>query len=110
MGKSSLLSVDMKMVYAGGTGILKLARNSLKLLPDTTGIMQRKKATLITSDLTQCNFPPQQEDDKSWALDLQNITNHRNILVQNWMQNWNNDSKGISTSYQMAFMPMMTYW
>jgi hypothetical protein len=55
MGKSSLLSVDMKMVYAGGTGILKLARNSLKLLmvSDTTGIMQRGKATLITSDLTQ---------------------------------------------------------
>lgn len=40
-----------------------------------------------------------------WALDLQNMTNRRNIYTENW----NNARQEVVTSYQMSFMPMMTY-
>ena len=43
--------------------------------------------------------------NQEWALDLQNLTNHQNIF----MENWNSHSRELTTYYQMEFMPMMTY-
>ena len=109
VGSKSLLSVDLKMVYAGGTRYLPIdAERSVRedgvrynwekayeeRFPDYFRLNGRVTFRLNGRSVNQ-----------EWALDLQNITNHQNIFIQNW----NNQNNEISTSYQMGFMPMMTY-
>ena len=109
VGRNSLLSVDLKMVYAGGHRKLpideeqSLADNSLRYkwseaynerFPDYFRLNGR-----ITFRLNRNSF------DHEWGLDLQNMTNRENIFIQNW----DNNKKEVATYYQMGFMPMMTY-
>ncbi|MFP4366785.1 MAG: carboxypeptidase regulatory-like domain-containing protein [Bacteroidales bacterium] len=109
IGSNSFLSVDLKMVYAGGHRKLpidqeqSLADNALRYrwsesynerFPGYFRLNGR-----ITFRLNKSSF------DHEWGLDLQNITNRENIFIQNWDSN----KKEISTYYQMGFMPMMTY-
>ena len=109
LGRSSLLSVDLKMVYAGGNRFLEideersLADNAArykwdeaysKRYPDYFRLNGR-----ITWRLNRSNI------NHEWALDLQNMTNQKNIFTQTW----NSQKQVISTAYQMSFMPMMTY-
>ena len=109
LGKNSLLSVDLKMVYAGGHRILpidaeqSLADNALRYnwsesyserFPDYFRLNGR-----ITFRMNRNSV------DHEWGLDLQNMTNRENIFVQNW----DNHKKEVITHYQMGFMPMMTY-
>ena len=42
---------------------------------------------------------------QEWALDLTNITNHKNI----YSKSYNNDTQQIVASYQQGFFPMMLY-
>ena len=109
VGSNSLLSVDLKMVYAGGSRILPVdqeqsaADNALRYrwdeayegrFPDYFRLNGR-----ITYRLNRKSF------DHEWGLDLQNITNRENIFIQNWDSN----KQEVATYYQMGFMPMMTY-
>jgi hypothetical protein len=109
VGENSLLSVDLKMVYAGGHRKLpvdvqqSLADNALRYnwsesyeerFPDYFRLNGR-----ITFRLNRKSF------DHEWGLDLQNITNRENIFVQNW----DSTKQEVATYYQMGFMPMMTY-
>ncbi len=109
VGSNSLLSVDLKMVYAGGHRKLpvdeqqSLADNALRFkwneaynerFPDYFRLNGR-----ITYRMNRNSF------DQEWGIDLQNITNHKNIFIQNW----DSSKKEVSTYYQMGFMPMMTY-
>jgi len=109
LSPKSLLSVDLKVVYAGGNRYLPIDveksiaeggaeydwnRAYAEQFPDYFRLNTR-----ITYRLNMRNV------NQEWALDLQNMTNHQNIFTQNW----NNSEQGISTSYQMGFMPMLTY-
>ncbi len=109
LGTNSLLSVDLKMVYAGGHRKLpideeqSLADNALRYkwseayeerFPDYFRLNGR-----ITLRLNRRSF------DHEWGLDLQNITNRENIFIQNW----DKDKQEVTTHYQMGFMPMITY-
>ncbi len=109
VGRNSLLSADAKLVYAGGSRYLEIdeeksiAENSTRYkwheayenqYPDYFRLNVR-----ITYRLNGRNV------NQEWGLDLQNLTNHQNIFTQNW----NSDRQEVSTSYQMGFMPMMTY-
>lgn len=108
-GKRSRLALDLKVVYAGGNRYLPIdAEASLleggtvydwsdaysKRYPDYFRLNARIGFHLNGKRLNQ-----------EWAIDLQNITNHENIFTENW----NNHKKEITTSYQMGFMPMMSY-
>ncbi len=42
---------------------------------------------------------------QEWAVDLQNLTNHKNI----YSQSWNTKKQKLETKYQQGFTPMMTY-
>lgn len=108
-GSKSLLSVDMKMVYVGGNRYLEIdqersaAAGGVRYKWDEA-YQNRYPAYFrlngrITYRLNTGRI------NNEWALDLQNITNRRNIFIQNW----NNETGEISTSYQMSFMPMITY-
>ena len=109
LGSKSLLSVDLKMVYAGGTRYLPI---------DADRSIEENGVRYIWENAYEERFPDYfrlngritfrlngRSVNQEWALDLQNITNNQNIFIQNW----NNETKEISTSYQMGFMPMMTY-
>ncbi|MFW5663698.1 MAG: TonB-dependent receptor [bacterium] len=109
VGRKSLLSVDLKMVYAGGSRYLPIdvetsqADDAVRYqwnqafeerFPDYFRLNGRITLRLNGRKVNQ-----------EWALDLQNMTNHENIFTQNW----NNNTQEVDTSYQMGFMPMMTY-
>ncbi len=109
VGRNSLLSVDLKMVYAGGHRKLpideeqSLADNALRYkwsesynerFPDYFRLNGR-----ITFRMNRNSV------DHEWGLDLQNMTNRENVFIQNW----DNNKKEVATHYQMGFMPMMTY-
>ena len=109
LGNRSLLSVDLKMVYAGGTRYLPI---------DAEQSIEEEGVRYIWENAYEERFPDYfrlngritfrlngRSVNQEWALDLQNITNHENIFIQNW----NSQTNEISTSYQMGFMPMMTY-
>lgn len=108
-GKRSLITVDVKTVYAGGNRFLPINKEQSIIqqsavydwanayedrYPDYFRLNARIGFRLNGKNLNQ-----------EWALDLQNLTNHENIFTQNW----NNQQQQIVTSYQMGFMPMMTY-
>ena len=109
LGKRSMLSADVKTVYAGGN----------RYLPIDVEASSRHNATRYHWDRAFENRLPDyfrlnaritfrrngKKLSQEWALDLQNLTNHQNIFTHNW----NKDTRQISTSYQMGFMPMVTY-
>jgi hypothetical protein len=109
LGERSMLQLDLKGVLAGGKRYLpidvdaSLAKGGLvydwerayeKRYPDYFRLNAR-----ITFRLNGRNL------NQEWGLDLQNITNHQNIF----MESWNRLREEVTTSYQMGFMPMMTY-
>mgnify|MGYP006286109111 CR=1 FL=1 len=109
LGSKSLLSVDLKMVYAGGTRYMPI---------DADRSIEEDGVRYFWDRAYEERFPDYfrlngritfrlngRSVNQEWALDLQNITNHQNVFIQNW----NSQTEEISTSYQMGFMPMMTY-
>ncbi len=108
-GDRSLLSVDIKAVYAGGSRYLPIDVDASmednftrydwenafeKRLDDYFRLNTRVTYRLNGNHINQ-----------EWALELQNLTNHQNVFTQSW----NSKTNQIDTSYQMGFMPMMTY-
>lgn len=109
LGQRSLLSVDVKTVYAGGNRYLPIdAQRSAaeddayydwgnayaERYPDYFRLNAR-----VTYRLNGRNV------NQEWGLDLQNLTNHQNVFTENW----NTNRQEVTTAYQMGFMPMMTY-
>ncbi len=108
-GSNSLLSADLKMVYAGGHRKLpideqqSMADNTLRYNWDKAYEERFPDYFRLNGRLTyRLN---RNSADHEWALDLQNMTNRQNIFVQNW----NSSEQKVETYYQMGFMPMMTY-
>ncbi|MDA3944034.1 MAG: TonB-dependent receptor [Bacteroidetes bacterium] len=109
LSQNSLLSVDLKIVYAGGNRYLPIDAEQSIAEGNTEYDWDRayeeqfpdyfRLNTRITYRLNM------RKVNQEWALDLQNMTNHQNIFTQNW----NSAEQRISTSYQMGFMPMVTY-
>ncbi len=109
VGHNNLLSVDIKMVYAGGHRKLpideeqSIAHNGTRYQWEEAYEERYPDYFRLNGRLTfRMN---RRVVSHEWALDLQNITNRKNIFTESW----NNDRKEVTTSYQMAFMPMMTY-
>ena len=109
LGKRSMLAIDLKMIYAGGSRYLPI---------DEQASLEAGATRYHWDQAYQNRFPDYfrlngrisfrlngRSIDQVWAIDLQNITNHSNIVTQNW----NNYKGEITTAYQMGFMPMMTY-
>jgi hypothetical protein len=108
-GKRSLLSADLKIIYAGGNRYLEideersLAEGSVRYRWDRAYEKRYPYYFRLNGKITfRLNMP---QTNHEWAMDLQNMTNHRNIFTRNW----NNETKEVTTSWQMGFMPMVTY-
>jgi len=108
-GKQSLLAVDLKIVYAGGNRYLPIDE-AASIREDGTVYDWENAYTERFPDYFRLNARlsyrmNMRKINQEWSLDLQNMTNQQNVFTQNW----NNSTKEISTSYQMGFMPMVTY-
>ncbi len=108
-GKQSLLAVDLKIVYAGGNRYLPIDE-AASIREDGTVYDWENAYAERFPDYFRLNARlsyrmNMRKINQEWSLDLQNITNQQNVFTQNW----NNSTKEISTSYQMGFMPMVTY-
>ena len=109
VGDRSLLSADVKVVYAGGAPYLEI---------DAAHAAEAGSAKFKWDEAYENRYPDYfrlnarityrlngRQVNQEWALDLQNLTNRENIFERTW----DNNRKEINTSYQMGFMPMMTY-
>ena len=108
-GKRSQLSADLKMVFAGGNRYLEideelsLAEGGLRYRWDHAFEKRYPDYFRLNGRITfRLDMP---RVNHEWARDLQNMTNRRNIFTRNW----NNVTKEVTTSWQMGFMPMVTY-
>ncbi len=109
VGSRSLLSVDLKTVYAGGNRYLEIdyeessRYNEVRYRWDTAYDKRYPDYFRLNGRITfRLNG---QNINQEWAVDLQNITNRSNVFAENW----NRARQEITTSYQMGFLPMMTY-
>ena len=108
-GARTLLAVDLKMVYAGGYRKLPIDEEQ-SIADNATRYRWEDAFTERYPDYFRLNARVtfrlnQRRASHEWALDLQNMTNRENIFTENW----NNARQETATSYQMGFMPMMTY-
>lgn len=109
LGAASLLSLDLKTVWAGGNRYLEVdeelsaAANATRYKWDEAYSNRYPDYFRLNGRITfRLN---KERAGHEWALDLQNMTGHKNIFTQNW----NSERQELSTSYQMGFMPMVTY-
>ncbi|MDZ4204080.1 MAG: TonB-dependent receptor [Bacteroidales bacterium] len=107
--KRNVLAVDVKGMLAGGVRYIPI--NVEKSAIKNEAVYEWDKAfDERYNDYFRVNVRVTyrlngRKLNQEWALDLQNLTNHKNIF----MQTWNSYSRKLTTNYQMAFMPMMTY-
>ncbi|MBN2778398.1 MAG: TonB-dependent receptor [Bacteroidales bacterium] len=106
LGPSSLLSVNIKTVYAGG-------KRFIPILTDTEGepyydfdnAFATRTDDYFRTDLRIGIKVNMKRVTQEWALDLQNLSNHKNI----YGQSYNSDTGEVSYSYQQGFYPMFLY-
>ncbi len=109
LGERSLLSFDGKLVWAGGNRYLPI-NEELSIVEgkanyDWNRIYEKRYPDYFRLNARITYRLNGKKVNQEWALDLQNVTNHQNIFVENW----DKQKQEVSRSYQMGFMPMMTY-
>ncbi len=109
VGPRSLLSVDMKVVYAGGYRYLPIDEEASRQYNETRyhwdQAYEKRYPDYFRWNARITYRLNGRSVSQEWALDLQNITNRSNIFTEIW----NRDQQEVTTSYQMGFMPMMTW-
>ncbi len=109
VGKQSLLCFDIKTVYAGGKRFIPIDIEASKSVNQT--VYDWKHAYEDKMDdyfrvNARITFKTNNKHlSQEWGLDLQNLTNHKNIF----QTYWNATKQEIQTDYQQGFMPMMTW-
>ncbi len=103
------LSVNVRMVWGGGqryryidldasildeNTVYDDAKSYAERRPDYFRLDSRLSFKLNSKKFTQ-----------EWSLDIQNITNHKNLYIQNY----NNSTKSLSNYYQVGLYPMFFY-
>ncbi len=109
LSQRSMLAIDLKGVFAGGNRYIPIhaeasAENNGTIY-DWNRAYENRYPDYFRLNARLTFRLNGQKVNQEWGLDLQNITRHENIFTQTW----DNSKQEISTSYQMGFMPMMTY-
>ncbi len=109
LDRRHVLAVDVKGVLAGGSRYVPIDEELSRVDNEAVYVwdqafQQRHNAYFrLNARLSYRRNGPRYNQE--WALDLQNLTNHRNIF----MRTWNSYKQEVTTNYQMEFLPMMTY-
>ena len=109
IGKNNILSFDTKATWAGGKRYVPIdiaaSINKHETVYDNTEAYENRYPDYLRFDI-RINFKLNNKRiSQEWAIDIQNITNHKNIF----RQQFNSRSNKIATDYQMGFFPMMLY-
>ena len=108
-GKQSLITLDAKTVYAGGKRYVpididkSIQENSTEY--DWSKAYEDKFDDYFRIDLRIGFKINGKRINQEWALDLQNVTNNKNI----YSQSYNPRSQNVSYDYQTGFFPMFLY-
>ncbi len=108
-GKHSLITIDAKTVYAGGKRYVPIdieeSIESNTTEYDWPKAYENKFDDYFRIDLRIGFKINGRKLNQEWALDLQNITNYKNI----YRQSYNPRTHDISFDYQTGFFPMFLY-
>lgn len=108
--KRNRISTDLKYTYAGGrayTPIDLAASNSTGREQLSTDALSSSYPNYFRLDL-KVGYTLNSGKKKlshSFSLDLQNVTNHKNVFSQNY----DDRSRSINTTYQLGFFPNIIY-
>ena len=109
IGKNNILSFDTKATWAGGKRYVPIdiaaSINKHETVYDNSKAFENRYPDYLRFDI-RINFKLNKKRiSQEWAIDIQNMTNHKNIF----RQKFNSRSNKIVTDYQMGFFPMMLY-
>jgi hypothetical protein len=105
----SMITLDLKSILAGGKRYIpileaeSLAQN--EAVDDWDKAYEQKYDAYFRIDFRIGFKRNGKRMNEEYALDLQNLTNHKNIFLQTW----DADNGSIRTDYQTGFYPMMLY-
>jgi len=109
ISKKNMLTVDVRTVWSGGMRYipidLQASITAGEQVYDWSKAYLNKYKDYFRCDLRigfKQNF---KHVSQEWGFDLQNISNNQNI----YSEQYNNQSKDISTIFQQSFLPMMLY-
>lgn len=109
VGKNNFLTFDIRNVWSGGMRYIPIdLETSIKQneqVYDWSNAYSKKYKDYLRCDIRigfKKNF---KHNTQEWGIDLQNITNTKNIFSEQY----NSQSQSISTVYQRSFFPMMLY-
>jgi hypothetical protein len=109
IGKRNYLTFDIRSVWSGGMRYIPIdlaaSIAAQEQVFDVTHSYTNKYSDYFRADFRigfKQNFGKVSQE---WGLDLQNITNHKNL----YSEQYNNKLQEITTIYQQGFMPMMLY-
>jgi hypothetical protein len=109
IGKKGLLSLDLKIVNAGGKRYLTIDVEKSKIegweVYDFTNAFEERSDPYFRLDSRISFKLNQRKLSQEWAIDLQNITNRQNIFNQFYDSTTNE----VKFNYQMGFFPMFLY-
>ena len=109
ISKHASLSLDIKSTYAGGKPYVPIDLDASIESNQTEYIWDKaydqKFDDYFRLDLRISFKLNSKKISQEWAMDLQNLTNHKNI----YSQNYNARTKSIAYDYQTGFFPMMLY-
>ena len=103
------LNIDLRGVYAGGKPYTPLDID--ETIKQNQNVYQwdksysEKHADYFRLDFKIAFRTHMGATDQEWAIEIQNITNHQNVLSQNW----DPQTKQMRTDYQQGIFPMMMY-
>lgn len=109
VGKHNFLTVDLRTVYSGGMRYVPIDLAASKVKAEA--VYDWSQAYVHRqSDYFRCDFrigfrQNLKHISQEWALDLQNLTNHKNVFADQY----NASTQSIVTVYQQSFLPMMLY-
>ncbi|MBN2683210.1 MAG: hypothetical protein JXR58_11930, partial [Bacteroidales bacterium] len=108
-GKHDVITFDIKTVYAGGKPYIPIDIEKSDLSNSTeydySKAFENKYGEYFRFDIRIGYKKNGKKVSQEWALDLQNITNHKNI----YSQQFNPRNNSIASDYQTGFFPMMLY-
>jgi len=109
IGKHSALTSDLRVVYSGGKRYIPIDLDASKeenfTQYDWAKAYEQKFDNYFRTDLRLGFKMNGRRINQEWAIDLQNITNCKNI----YSQSYNPRTDDISYDYQTGFFPMFLY-
>jgi len=108
IGKN-LIGIDARAVYAGGKRFpsIDLEASKLNAYPvyDSENAYEQRADPYFRIDLRLSLKMSMKKFSQEWAIDFQNLTNHKNI----YSQYYDTQSKTVNYNYQSSFTPMFLY-